>query len=80
MPDPTLCRTGCGARDCAQGRLPCPHRAADVAAMREMGIDLQPPPVREPLQSACPESEWLTVDALLALGLVAAIAYFTVWS
>lgn len=26
-----------------------------------------------PQESACPESEWLTVDALLAVGLVASI-------
>lgn len=77
MPDPTLCRPGCGSWECHQGRhLPCPHQ---VAAMREMGIDLQPPPVREPLQSACPESEWLTVDALLAVGLVAALAAFVIF-
>lgn len=36
------CRTGCNGA-CNQGRLPCPHRPADVPAMREMGVDLRPP-------------------------------------
>lgn len=35
------CRTGCRGA-CNQGRLPCPNNPADVAAMREMGIDLRP--------------------------------------
>lgn len=41
------CRTGCSGPDCHQGRLPCPHRPEDVAAMREMGVDLRPIPKRQ---------------------------------
>ena len=40
---PAGCATGCTA-NCNQGRLPCPNRPADVAAMREMGVDLRPLP------------------------------------
>lgn len=66
MADP--CTTSCKS-SCHQGRLPCPHRPADVAAMREMGVDLRPLPQREPEPTHIPRAVALR---LLALALAAA--------
>jgi len=63
--------------DCREGRLPCPHRPADVAAMREMGVDLCPLPEPGPETEPMPRSVALRLLALIlaaaGIGLAAAL-------
>lgn len=70
-------RPGAGcAKDCHQGRaperctFPCPHRPADVASMREMGVDLRPQPQR---RSAPNSLRWLGAALLVVATLIVCV-------
>lgn len=99
MPDaqwgrPAGCYIGCTG-PCHQGRLPCPHRPADVESMRDMGIDLQPnkpgycrdavpamdarDPHPHPVHDPLPLTLRTLGIALLIAGLAIVASFFAPW-